>query len=101
MSHFVFAYGTLLDKAIQKELLGRNPQTFSAYLSKFRLGSITIDGIKYPIIIEDSTAEVLIKGEYFEVDEEEIEKLDLYETDAYRRIQVVLENGLYAWVYCL
>jgi gamma-glutamylcyclotransferase (GGCT)/AIG2-like uncharacterized protein YtfP len=101
MSAFVFAYGTLLDKKMQQEILGRNPKTYPAFLSKFRLESITIDGQKYPIIIEDFSANELIKGEYFKVDEDDLKKLDAYETDAYRRVQVLLENGLLVWVYCL
>jgi gamma-glutamylcyclotransferase (GGCT)/AIG2-like uncharacterized protein YtfP len=100
MKHIVFAYGTLRNKNVLKELLGRVPATYPSSLRGYRMDSILLGGIFYPIIMADPSSSELIKGEYFEVDELELEKLDIYESDAYRRIKIHLDENITAWVYC-
>jgi gamma-glutamylcyclotransferase (GGCT)/AIG2-like uncharacterized protein YtfP len=101
MSEIVFAYGTLRDKIILEELLGRIPERYPAMLKGFQLSSIQLDGNEYPIIIQNPQSNKTIEGDYFLVNSSELKILDDYETDAYRRIEVLLENGTMAWVYCL
>jgi gamma-glutamylcyclotransferase (GGCT)/AIG2-like uncharacterized protein YtfP len=99
MMDYVFAYGTLRNKNVLKELLGRVPETNPSSLKGYRMDSILLDGIYYPIIIEDPFSSDQIFGVYFEVDEAELIKLDIYESDAYRRIKILLDDNISAWVY--
>ncbi len=99
LKHGVFAYGSLTIEAIRKDVLGYEPKTIKALLKGFALKSIIIGEDTYPILFEDPGYSEIIDGEYFEVDEIGLEKLDAYETPAYRRKIVNLENRLSAWVY--
>lgn len=100
MPHKVFVYGTLRDKDLQKKLLGRHLDSYPASLYGFKRDIIIIDDIEYPIILEDQKSKDAITGEYFEVSDKELSILDEYETDAYRRILITLNDKSKAWVYC-
>jgi gamma-glutamylcyclotransferase (GGCT)/AIG2-like uncharacterized protein YtfP len=99
MTQYVFAYGTLRLEKIRNELLGYGTSSLPAQLKGFSMGSIILDNIKYPIIMENPDSYDIIEGEYFAVEELDLEKLDNYESAAYRRKVVTLENGIMAWVY--
>jgi gamma-glutamylcyclotransferase (GGCT)/AIG2-like uncharacterized protein YtfP len=99
MKHKVFVYGTLRDGSVRKKVLGSNPYSLKASLKGFTMSSIELDGTQYPIIVEDPLSKGSIEGEYFEVDQEGLDDLDWYESNAYQRKEVVLENGIRAWVY--
>jgi gamma-glutamylcyclotransferase (GGCT)/AIG2-like uncharacterized protein YtfP len=95
----VFVYGTLRETIVRKTVLGFNPFSQKATLKGFTMSSIELEGIKYPIIIEDPLSNEIIEGEYFEVDQTGLDNLDWYESSAYLRKEVDLENGIRAWVY--
>jgi gamma-glutamylcyclotransferase (GGCT)/AIG2-like uncharacterized protein YtfP len=99
MAQYIFAYGTLRDEQTRRELLGYNPCSLSATIKGFRMDSISIDGTMYPVIIEDADSNEIITGEYFEVEDMDLEKLDAYESSAYRRKKVKMDNEEIAWVY--
>ena len=99
MKYKVFVYGTLRDGAVRKTILGFNPFSKPASIKGFTMSSILLEAISYPIIIEDPLSNEIIEGEYFEVDQEGIDNLDWYESTAYNRKEVYLENGIRAWVY--
>jgi gamma-glutamylcyclotransferase (GGCT)/AIG2-like uncharacterized protein YtfP len=99
MKYRVFVYGTLRNGNVRKTVLGFNPYAQKSSLRGFKMSSIELEGINYPIIIEDPLSAELIEGEYFEVDQTGMDNLDWYESTAYSRKEVVLENGLKAWVY--
>jgi len=99
MKYKVFVYGTLRDISVRKTVLGHHQSSITASLKGFIMSSIALDGISYPIIIEDPLSTEIIEGEYFEVDQTDLDNLDWYESTAYHRKEVELENGLKAWVY--
>jgi gamma-glutamylcyclotransferase (GGCT)/AIG2-like uncharacterized protein YtfP len=99
MKYTVFVYGTLRDKSVRKTVLGSNPFSKTASLKGFTMSSIELDGNEYPIIAEDPMSNEIIEGEYFEVDQAGIDNLDWYESTAYHRKEVELEDGIRAWVY--
>ena len=99
MAQYIFAYGTLRDGQTRRELLGYNPYSTCATIKGFRMDSISIDGTTYPVIIEDGDSNEIITGEYFEVEDKDLEKLDAYESSAYRRKEVTMDNEKIAWVY--
>ena len=94
----VFVYGTLMDEKIRYEVLGRQIPGIPATLDGY-------DGIKTIIIENESysaaekNSECFIKGLTIELTEDEMEQLDVYETDAYNREEVELTNGIKAWIY--
>lgn len=97
--HIVFVYGTLRDPKIRRRILGTNPATTPSSLLGFRMSTITLDGVIYPILIEDPGCQEIVNGEYFKVDDKGLLLLDDYESDAYRRKIVTLEDGVQSWVY--
>ena len=58
---------------------------------------VTIDSEHYPAA--EKNTECSIQGLLIEVTSEDLEKLDFYETDAYKRKEVELSNGIKAWIY--
>ncbi len=94
----VFTYGTLMDEKIRFEVLGRKipgiPGTVDGYDGS---KAIIIENESYPAAEKNSDCS--IKGLVFEITNEELEKLDIYETDAYKREEVELTNGIKAWIY--
>jgi gamma-glutamylcyclotransferase (GGCT)/AIG2-like uncharacterized protein YtfP len=99
MKQYVFAYGTLRIESVRRELLGYSLASYPAMLKGFSLSTIVLDNTEYPIIIETPDSQEVIEGEYFEVDQSDLKKLDDYESSAYRRIKVTLENQIVSWVY--
>jgi gamma-glutamylcyclotransferase (GGCT)/AIG2-like uncharacterized protein YtfP len=99
MKQYVFAYGTLRKEAVRRELLGYSLVSYPALLTGFSLSTIVLENTEYPIIIENPESLEIIDGEYFEVGEKDLKKLDDYESAAYRRKKVTLENQIVAWVY--
>lgn len=100
MKCYVFAYGTLLDDRIREDVLRYKTSIFHAQLRGFRKGTVTLNNIKYPIIVKDSVTNEIIEGAYFEVSEKDLTLIDNYESDNYARVKVKLENSIEAWTYC-
>ena len=99
MKSYLFVYGTLTDAQIREKILGYHAPLYPARLSGFRMSTIWIAGTEYPILIEDVERGEVIQGGYFMLNPEDVLKMDAYESDAYRRKRVKLENGIHAWVY--
>lgn len=97
MTERLFSYGTLQDPVVQKMLTGRiipmQPDTLRGYGQKMvMLG----DGV-YPILTPDPDG--CITGMVLEITPDELQRFDVYETKAYRRVQATLVSGITAWVY--
>ena len=94
----LFVYGTLTTGETLKNILGRFVHSMPATLDGYD-GSktITIENESYPAA--EKNTECSIQGLLIEVTSEELERLDAWETDAYKRKEVELTNGEKAWVY--
>ncbi len=94
----LFVYGTLIDDENRKNILRRSvsgtPATLNGYDDSKKL---IIENKSYHAAEKRSGC--LIKGLLIEITSEELEELDVYETDAYKRRQVELTNGKKAWLY--
>ena len=99
MEHLVFAYGTLKEAEIRRELLNRNVPAVKDGLPGFILEKICLDGILYPIAVRDPYSKKTLHGEVFRVTLQEVRIIDDYESDAYKRIKVNLNSGRKAWLY--
>ena len=93
----LFVYGTLRETSVQKEVIGRFVIGLKDRLEGYKESEIEIKGEKYPVLIPDKTNS--IEGLILSVSSGELEKIDEYETDVYKRIRVALESGRRAWVY--
>ena len=94
----LFVYGTLATGETLKNILSRDVPGIPATLDGYD-GSkmVTIENESYPAA--EKNIECSIQGLLIEVTSEELEKLDVYETDAYKRKEVELTDGKKAWVY--
>ncbi len=99
MEHLVFAYGTLKEAKIRRELLNRDVAAIKDSLPGFTLENICIGGVLYPIAVRDPYDKKPIPGEVFQVTSREIRIIDEYESNAYKRIKVNLNSGRKAWLY--
>jgi gamma-glutamylcyclotransferase (GGCT)/AIG2-like uncharacterized protein YtfP len=90
-NHRVFVYGTLRSPAIRWLVIGRAGNTAPAVLNGYRK-----DGL-------DITAEneAQVKGLVFEVNANELQRLDRYERLGlrYKRVSHIIDNGDPVWVY--
>ncbi len=96
----VFIYGTLQQEDVQISVLGQRLKTIPDRLDGYekKENGVTINGNEYPIAVWSGQSS--ITGNTIEVTDEELQKLDEYETSAYDRIKVVLDSGRHAWLYC-
>ena len=94
----LFVYGTLAIGETLKNILDRDVPGIPATLDGYD-GSkmVIIENESYPAA--EKNIECSIQGLLIEVTSEELEKLDVYETDAYKRKEVELANGKKSWVY--
>ena len=93
----LFVYGTLTDKAIQEEVIGRIPECVSDTLLRHGLSHVKIEGESYPAAEPQKGSRV--DGIVIFVTHEELEIVDEYETAAYVRKMCRLKSGNRAWVY--
>jgi gamma-glutamylcyclotransferase (GGCT)/AIG2-like uncharacterized protein YtfP len=94
----MFAYGTLLLPQIISRVIGRVPPAAEALLRGYR--RVTVKGEVFPAVYCDPAAEV--KGQVYRgIDERELQLLDHYEGDLYRResVQIVV-LGRPEWTEC-
>jgi gamma-glutamylcyclotransferase (GGCT)/AIG2-like uncharacterized protein YtfP len=93
----LFAYGTLQDPEIQREVCGRIWKGRENFLFGYTLSSTVIEGETFPSIMPDVSG--VIGGMVCAVASEDLLKADVYEGSSYRRIKRRLASGDEAWVY--
>ena len=93
----LFVYGTLMDSKVQKSVFGRITKGIPDILERYRKSEIEIGKKKYPAIVLDK--DNFVEGLVISIIPIELKLIDKYETDAYKREQVVLKSGKTAWVY--
>lgn len=94
----LFVYGTLNDPNFLNSILGKSPRMVVDQLLDFCQDFVFIDGESYPNIYKCQGGVIsgsLISG----LSESDLLKLDLYEGNKYRRIQVRLKSGNLSQVY--
>lgn len=93
----LFVYGTLKGSDVQKEIIGRTVKMVSDNLKNYSFSDVVIENEIYPILVGCESGS--IDGYVFCVTEKELEKVDEYETEAYKRVSVKLSSGITADVY--
>ena len=104
----LFSYGTLQQDDVQIATFGRRLEGKPDELVGYARGSIKIEdpGVvaksgkdHHPIVVHTGWSEDRVKGAVFEISDEDLDRADSYEVDAYRRVLATLASGLQAWVY--
>lgn len=97
MNELLFVYGTLMESQVQQKIIGRSVPGEPDSLAGYEKDRIRLGGGVYPIVRPRANSSV--EGVVIAVSPAELELIDQYETDAYRREKVVLASGRRAWVY--
>ena len=93
----LFVYGTLRCPRCRESVVGRRLSAEGDALKGYKRSKIKLGQALFPIIYPDS--EGVVKGLVITVTSEELKQIDAYETQAYKRSEVVLESDKKAWVY--
>jgi gamma-glutamylcyclotransferase (GGCT)/AIG2-like uncharacterized protein YtfP len=92
----IFVYGTLLDDTVRGRVLGKDIKGKSDTLEDYMLDTHSIL-TTYPTITPLDKG--VVNGKYFNVNEEDIKKLDRYESEYYKKIEIKLKSGIKSLVY--
>jgi gamma-glutamylcyclotransferase (GGCT)/AIG2-like uncharacterized protein YtfP len=105
MTEYIFAYGTLQQEETQKTAIGRVIEKPIRAYAKGSVRSVRVNGYSYNIFYPDIFAN-FVPGLLLAVEPEELSRIDKFETDLYRRmeINVFRQDGKpheisKAWVY--
>ena len=90
----VFAYGSLINPIVRQMVVGREVAAEADSLSDFIQVSHSL--LPYPSV---EKAKGFVRGITFEVTDEELKKLDRYETSHYKQIEVKTKSGKTAICY--
>jgi len=77
-------------------VIGRTATGSIDFLDGYQRGTIKLG--EYPIL-DAAASDNYVEGLVLEVSTDELQRLDIYETSAYRRIRVSLRSGGEAWTY--
>ena len=99
----LFAYGSLQNEDIQKDLFGRilegTPEKLIGYIVKKIQIEEEFGLVYYPIITETNKPEDTINGIVYAITAKELHQSDLYEGLHYKRVEVQLQSKQKAWAY--
>ncbi len=93
----LFTYGSLMDNNRRFEVLGRNIEGKKDILDNWKLTKHSVFYDSYPAIIPQNGE--FVKGIVFDVNNNDLIKLDRYETILYKKIKVLTKNNIECLVY--
>ncbi|MGL6241496.1 gamma-glutamylcyclotransferase family protein [Pseudomonas sp.] len=105
---YLFSYGTLQDKAVQLANFGRELSGSADAMLGYEQSWVEITDpdvlatsgkTHHPILRPGSDSSAPIPGMVFQITSEELAAADSYEVADYKRVSVVLQSGIEAWVY--
>ncbi|TAG12499.1 MAG: gamma-glutamylcyclotransferase [Sphingobacteriia bacterium] len=107
MHQYLFSYGTLQLEKVQIASFGRILTGSTDKLYGYKLVSIEItdenvlqqSGQKFHPMALPASSDDYIDGVVFEITHTELLQADHYEVDDYKRISVLLNSGIHAWIY--
>ncbi len=99
----LFSYGTLRSKEIQRQVFNIILTGTPDQLLGHKLKSLQIEEefgmADYVVVIPSTDPSDIIHGVTFDVSTAELAKVDIFESNAYKRVQVTLMSGIVAWIY--
>ena len=101
----LFSYGTLQHHDIQQSLFKRKLNGTAEKLLGYTLGNISLpenhpQAQSYLIAIYTGNKEDIVEGVGYTIYKSELPQIDEYEGPAYKRVEVTLQSGKKALVYC-
>ncbi|VXB63916.1 DUF4286 family protein [Maribacter litoralis] len=97
-THFLFTYGTLQEREVQLAVFARPLNGFEDELPSYTISDQKIADL-YPTLKHTGKKEDSIKGQVYTLSHHELQKADVYEGEAYERIEIQLASGKKAWAY--
>ncbi|MTH15713.1 gamma-glutamylcyclotransferase family protein [Flavobacterium sp. LC2016-01] len=99
----LFSYGTLRSKQIQMQVFNKVLTGTPDKLLGYKLKSLQIEEefgmADYVVAVASENPSEIIHGVVFNVTLADLAKVDLFESNAYKRVQVTLKSGTVAWIY--
>lgn len=99
----LFSYGTLRSKEIQRQIFNKVLTGTPDQLLGHKLKSLQIEEefgmADYVVVVPSQDPTDIIHGVVFNITPADLAKVDLFESNAYKRVQVTLESGAVAWIY--
>jgi gamma-glutamylcyclotransferase (GGCT)/AIG2-like uncharacterized protein YtfP len=99
----IFSYGTLQSKEIQMQVFNKLLTGKPDQLLGYKIKDLKIEeefGIEdYFVAIPSEDPSDCIKGIVFDISSLDLDKADLFESKAYKRVQITLKSGIIAWIY--
>lgn len=99
----LFSYGTLRSKEIQRQVFNRVLTGKADQVLGYKLKSLQIEEefgmADYVVVVPSENPTDIIHGVVFEVSIADLAKVDLFESNAYKRVEVKLQSGEVAWIY--
>ena len=93
-----FAYGTLQEKEVQLGVFSRLLNGTEDELPQYVIADTKVANL-YPTLQHTGKEENRIKGQVYTLSHQELQMADIYEGEAYERIQIKLSSGKNAWAY--
>ena len=98
MTEFLFTYGTLQEEDVQQYIFQRCPEGAEDILLGYRISERKMYG-RYLVLQPSDANGAGVSGIAYRISREELQKADVYEGPAYKRILASLQSGRKAWVY--
>ncbi|MFH6999829.1 gamma-glutamylcyclotransferase family protein [Flavobacterium sp. FlaQc-57] len=99
----LFSYGTLRSKEIQRQIFNKVLTGTPDQLLGHKLKSLQIEEefgmADYVVVVPSQDPTDIIHGVVFNISPADLAKVDLFESNAYKRVQVILNSGNVAWIY--
>jgi len=99
----LFSYGTLRSKEIQRQIFNKVLTGTPDQLLGHKLKSLQIEEefgmADYVVAVPSEDSTDPIHGIAFNISPSDLAKVDIFESNAYKRVQVTLKSGIVAWVY--
>jgi gamma-glutamylcyclotransferase (GGCT)/AIG2-like uncharacterized protein YtfP len=98
MKEYLFAYGTLLDAAVQEYVFQRTLEGQQDALPGYVISAKKMYD-RYLVLEAGHKPEDEVHGMSYRLGAQDLLKADVYEGPAYSRIRLSLKSGRIAWVY--
>ena len=99
----LFSYGTLRSKQIQMQLFNKLLKGTQDQLLGYKLKSLQIEEefgmADYVVAVPSEDSSDPIHGIVYNISPSDLAKVDIFESNAYKRVEVTLKSGVVAWIY--
>lgn len=99
----IFSYGTLQSKEIQMQVFNKiligKPDQIVGYVLKALKIEEEFGMEDYCVAIPTNDPSDIVPGIVFDISILDLEKADLFESNAYKRVEITLNSGKLAWIY--